>query len=232
VSFKRYDWFGIFDWLVDKFVFSRYPILQSDFPETKPDGDAESSDDHLRKLAREADALEKSAKDKQQKGPRSRPLPILALLVLTAATSRADSSQMQSEAKMGDQTRYRTPIVFKQINFDFDNNTLSEMVIKLNTMIRGELRDRRGENVLLDLTGLSESDITTVLNRKVVHWQPAPGLALEQILGQIAQFTNCTLTRKDADLILSPNSPFTSRTFDAQVMAASTPNAATSADSK
>jgi hypothetical protein len=133
---------------------------------------------------------------------------LLGLIALASTSAYADTSLMRSDAQIGDQTRYRTPLVFRQIHFDFNDNTLGEVVIKLNGMIRNEMKGQRNENVLLELDGFSEPEIMTILGRRMLNWQPVPGSSLSQIVAYIAQSTNCRIERKGFDTILNPLPPY------------------------
>jgi hypothetical protein len=107
-------------------------------------------------------------------------------------------------------------IVFTKI--DFDNNTLGEMVIKVNSMIREETKDEKEPTLLLNLKGLSQSEITKTLNRKVLNWPPMVKVPLGDTVCYIAQVTNCSLDYKGRDVIFTPIPPYTEYVFDVEAM--------------
>lgn len=123
---------------------------------------------------------------------------------------------MRSDAPVPPEAQLIRKIIFKKI--DFDNNTLGEMVIKLNAMVRDELKDQAAPTVVLNLKGLSESEVTKTLNRKVVHWSPMRTVPFYETLLYVAQLTNCNVERKGLDMVLTPFPPYVERVFDVDTM--------------
>jgi hypothetical protein len=132
-----------------------------------------------------------------------------AALLFASGLSFADDKTSQTAFypnQPGDPRTWWGRIIFQKI--DFNNNTLGEMVDKLNALIRSEAKGSPKPELVFDFKGWKEPAITQALGRKVVHWFPMTNVPFGEALAYVCQLTSCDYRTEGSRILIRPSTVY------------------------